>query len=45
MKTDIIIDQEVQKVKLILDWAAGKIEEHLTGDETEKVTRLIEQAT
>jgi len=44
MKTDIIIDQDTQKVKLIFDWAAGKIGEHLTADEAENVVRLIEAA-
>ena len=41
MKTDMIIDQKTQKVKLILDWSAGKVGQHLTADEAEKVIRLI----
>ena len=45
MKTNIIIDQESQKVKLILDWSGGTIGQHLTCDEAEKVTQMIEQAT
>jgi hypothetical protein len=42
MKADIIIDQETQKVKLILDWKAGNIGEKLTADEAEEVAKLIE---
>ena len=45
MKANMIIDQESQKVKLILDWSVGTIGQHLTGDESEKVTQMIEQAT
>ena len=45
MKADVIIDQETQKVKLIFDWAAGKIGERLTADEAEKVVKLIEEAS
>jgi hypothetical protein len=45
MKADVIIDQETQKVKLIFDWAAGKIGEHLTADEAENVVKLIEAAS
>jgi hypothetical protein len=44
MKTEMIIDQDTQKVKLIFDWAAGKIGEHLTVAEAENITRLVEQA-
>jgi len=44
MKANIIIDQETQKVKLILDWKVGKIGEQLTADEVENITRLVEQA-
>ena len=43
MKADVIIDQDTQKVKLIFDWAAGKIGERLTADEVEIVTKLVEQ--
>lgn len=45
MKADIIIDQETQKVKLILDWKAGNIGQILTSDEAEKVVQLIEEAS
>ena len=41
MKTDIIIDQESQKVKNILDRMAGKTGKHLIADKTEIVTKLI----
>ena len=44
MKTDIIIDHETQKVKLILDWKAGNIGQKLTDDEAEDVVKLIEEA-
>jgi len=39
MKADIIIDQETQKVKLILDGKAGKVGQQLTADEAENVVR------
>ncbi|MCL2117367.1 MAG: hypothetical protein FWH27_02960 [Planctomycetaceae bacterium] len=45
MKADIIIDQETQKVKLILDWKAGSIGEKLTDDDAENVFKLIEEAS
>ena len=45
MKTDIIIDQETQKVKLIFDWKAGKIGERLTAVEAENVVKFIEEAS
>jgi len=45
MKADIIIDQETQKVKLIFDWAAGKVGQQLTADEAENVVQLIEAAS
>ena len=45
MKANMIIDQKSQQVKLILDWSVGTIGQHLTGDEAEKVTQMIEQAT
>jgi hypothetical protein len=45
MKAAILIDQETQKVNLILDWQAGNIGNHLTASEAENVTRLIESAT
>ena len=45
MKADIIIDQDMQKVKLILDWKAGIVGQHLTADEAEEVVKLIEQAS
>jgi len=45
MKAEIIIDQETQKVKLILDWKAGIVGEHLTADEAEGVVKLIEEAS
>ena len=44
MKADIIIDHDTQKVKLIFDCAAGKVVEHLTSDEAENITKLVEQA-
>ena len=35
MKADVIIEQEMQKVKLFLDWKAGKIGKNLTADDAE----------
>ncbi|MCL2117334.1 MAG: hypothetical protein FWH27_02790 [Planctomycetaceae bacterium] len=35
MKADIIVDQETQKVKLILDWKAGIVGPNLTADDAE----------
>jgi len=43
MKTDIIIDRETQKVKLIFDWKAGIVGQNLTADEAEDVVKLIEE--
>ena len=45
MKADVIIDQETQKVKLILDWNAGTIGKNLTADDAENVVQLIEEAS
>jgi len=45
MKAKIIINQETQKVKLILDWKAGNIGEKLTASEAEDVVKLIEVAS
>jgi hypothetical protein len=41
MKADIIIDQDTQKVKLILDWKAGIVGQILTADEAEDVAKLV----
>ena len=40
MKAEIIIGQETQKVKLILDWKVGIVGQNLTADKSEDVTRL-----
>ena len=45
MKTDIMIDQETQKVKVILDWKTEIVGQKLTADEAEDVAKLIEQAS
>ncbi|MCL2117465.1 MAG: hypothetical protein FWH27_03455 [Planctomycetaceae bacterium] len=45
MKVDIIIDQDMQKVKLILDGKAGIVGPNLTADDAENVVKLIEQAS
>jgi len=44
MKADIIIDQESQKVKLILDWKAGIVGQNLTADGAEDVVKLVGEA-
>ena len=44
MKANVIIDQEMQKVKLILDWKSGIVGQNLTIDEAEDVVKLIDQA-
>jgi len=45
MKADVIIDQETQKVKLILDWKLGIVGPNLTADDAENVVKLIEEAS
>ncbi|MCL2120545.1 MAG: hypothetical protein FWH27_19200 [Planctomycetaceae bacterium] len=45
MKADVIIDQETQKVKLILDGKSGIVGPNLTADDAESVVKLIEQAS
>jgi hypothetical protein len=43
MKANVIVDQDAQKVKRILDCQTGKIGWHWAADAAENVTRLIEQ--
>ena len=45
MKADVIIEQETQKVKLILDGKAGIVGQNLTADDAENVVKLIENAS
>ena len=45
MKAEVIIDQETQKVKLILDWKSGIVGPNLTVDDAENVVKLIEEAS